>query len=71
MTETYRITRRLTVEDCRWFDPNEVFEVGDIVFGYHGPTYGCISPSGTAVSRIKGITPFIEIPHDALELIES
>lgn len=40
---------------------------GTVVYSFHRPTYGCVSPHGIAVSVTEGEYPFFEAPHDALE----
>lgn len=39
---------------------------GQIVYRYRGCTYGCIPPDGEAVTFEPDITPFFEVPADAL-----
>lgn len=41
--------------------------VGQAVYQYKGPTYGCISPDEIAVSLAPGEGPFYGIPKSALE----
>lgn len=69
MTEAYRVTRTVTKDECRWLG-DEIFEEGQEVYRYTGPTYGCVG-DGIAVTVLPGETPFFELPYDALEVIES
>jgi len=39
---------------------------GETVYLYRGCTYGCISRDGEAVTFKPDITPFFEVPADAL-----
>lgn len=58
-----KLNRTITMKECPWLDRD--FAVGEELFTYTGATYGCISPSGTALS-LDGETPFFEIPVDAI-----
>lgn len=58
------LNRDVTVEECHWLFQG--FKKGEAVYKFTGPTYGCISPSGTACSDENGIGPFFELPTDAL-----
>jgi hypothetical protein len=58
------LKRDVTPEECHWL--REPHFAGDIVFSYHGPTYGCISPAGIACTKMPEETPFFELPRDAL-----
>ena len=59
-----RITRTLTTEECPWLD--EPIAEGTVVWSFRGYTYGCITPSGVAVSAVRGEHPFFEVPLDAV-----
>jgi hypothetical protein len=39
---------------------------GKIVFRFDGHTYGCITPTGVAVSDSSDENPFYEVPKDAV-----
>ena len=58
------LIRDITTNECPWleFDLHQ----GDIVHVYHKHTYGCISPGGVAVTTVKGLEPFFEVPEGAL-----
>ena len=43
------------------------FKKGEELFTYSGPTYGCISEGGTAVTLVEDETPFFQLPHAALD----
>jgi hypothetical protein len=58
------LRRTVTRDECPWLD--EDLPQGTEVFTFHGPTYGCISPDGRAVSAVEDETPFFEVPYDAL-----
>jgi|WetSurMetagenome_2_1015567.scaffolds.fasta_scaffold00674_27 hypothetical protein len=58
------LTRDIFVMDCPWLD--RAFEKGDLVWAYHGCTYGCVSDGGRAVTLHDGQLPFFELPRDAL-----
>jgi len=58
------LNRDVTVEECHWLSQD--FKKGEVVYEFYGPTYGCISSTGTACSDENGIGPFFELPTDAL-----
>lgn len=64
MEPALTVIRDVTRKECPWLDNDIV--AGTKVFAYWGCTYGCISPSGRAVSLEQGKEPFMEIPVDAL-----
>lgn len=68
MRKRLRVTRDVTVEECPWlFDD---VEADQYVFEAKGPTYGCISRNGKAVTwSPEGDYPFFELPLDALEYV--
>ena len=57
------LTRNVTITECDWLARD--MKAGEVVFPYRGCTYGCITPSGRAVS-LNGDMPFFELPEDAL-----
>jgi len=60
------LTRDVTKEECYWLE--EDIKAGTVVYEFHGHTYGCISPSGMAVTYSEeGDNPFFELPHDSLQ----
>lgn len=69
VSRKFEVLRTITKEECRWLD-NEVAE-GTIVYLCLKPTYGCISPSGTACTLDpSGGYPFLELPTSALKEIQ-
>lgn len=63
-------TREVTREECPWL-PRDLVE-GEEVFRYYGYTYGCISPTGVAVSLDgQDVTPFLEVPRDAIGYVDA
>lgn len=63
METYYCIIRTIEPSECHWL--NEIVDAGTIVQRFTGVTYGCISPTGTAVLFEPNGT-FCEIPKDAL-----
>ena len=63
----FQLVRDVTTDECPWLDRD--FLVGEVVYPYHGNTYGCITFNGVAVTEVPDKTPFLEIPEDALELV--
>ena len=57
-------TRDVTRQECHWLDAD--VPAGTAVYRYHGPTYGCIGPTGVAVTSEPDTTPFFELPRSAL-----
>ncbi|MEK6860497.1 MAG: hypothetical protein AABY07_00870 [Nanoarchaeota archaeon] len=68
----YQLLRDITQEECFWTMENEIqfLQKGMIVHKYSGHTYGCVSPTGTAVTVIKDTCPFIEVPTNALKPLD-
>ena len=64
----YRLIRDLTNQEKDVADENLKKE--DVVYSYPGCTYGCISPFGMAGTLVLGVTPFFEVPMDAIEKVE-
>lgn len=58
------LKRDVLISECPWlkYDLTE----GAVFARFTKPTYGCIGPSGTAVS-VDGKYPFFELPTEALE----
>ena len=57
-----RITRDLEVGMDR-------FSKDDIVYAYHGATWGCLAERETPVTVESGEYPFIGVPSDAVEKV--
>lgn len=66
MSQALEITRDITKAEQPWMDAGEIVKAGEVVYEFHGCTYGCIG-SGVAVSRERGQTPFFEVPRDAVK----
>ena len=62
----YIVTRDLKMGDHPCGYSSEDMKIGDKVYLFRGPTYGCIG-NGVAVSRNDGDGPFFELPFDALQ----
>jgi hypothetical protein len=59
------VTRNITRTECPWLDEEVPKET--LVWLYNGPTYDCISDSGTAVALHKPDSNFwVEIPKNAV-----
>ena len=59
------VTRIVTRDECPWLDA-DLFS-GVLVYAFKGPTYGCVSPKGIAVTcTLYTGEPFFEVPLDAL-----
>lgn len=58
------LTRDVPKSECEWLQID--LKQGMVVFEYRGPTYGCITRSGTAVLLERNEYPFIEIPTEAV-----
>ena len=59
-----RLKRDVTVQECPWLERD--YCKGELLHEYYGFTYGCISPSGMAMSEQPNTTPYLEIPCDAV-----
>ena len=58
------LTRDVTRNECPWLLRD--IKEGESFYRYDNHTYGCIAPTGVAVTA-KGCTPFFELPADALK----
>jgi hypothetical protein len=68
MATKFKVKRDVTKEECDWL--RETVDEGSIVYECVYNTYGCISPSGIAVTKDEeGGYPFFELPYTALEKI--
>lgn len=65
-TITYTVMRDVTMQECRWL--NADVPAGTKVYRWTGPTYGCISDEGIAVTLVRGREPFLELPRRALHV---
>ena len=49
----------------------DVPAIGAIVYKFYGPTYGCITPQGVAVTlNENGDGPFFEVPYNCVAIVE-
>lgn len=63
----YRILFTLDDKDYPGIDEPRIVK-NEIVYSFHGCTYGCISNEGQAVTRnADGSGPFFEVPKLAIE----
>ena len=62
-----QLTREVTRTECHWL--TEDIPAGEIFWTFDGETYGCISPTGIAVSRELDEYPFFEIPRTAIRRV--
>ena len=63
------LSRDVTKEECAWLEKD--YKKGEVIYKYHGHTYGCIGPEGMACSKEYGEDPFFEIPLDAIDHVGS
>lgn len=62
--QVFELIRLVSPQECHWLD--KVYDVGDIVFKYHGHTFGCISKKGAAFCEVFDQEPFFELPINAV-----
>jgi hypothetical protein len=67
MVRKYILIKDVLGKDYSWV-PRD-FLKGEIVYGYSGATYGCISAHGIAITEKPRKEPFLELPRDSLELV--
>lgn len=61
-----KMKRTVTVEECPWIITE--IKKGEKVYEYIPNTYGCITPSGIAITFQKdGEGQFYEVPRDSVE----
>jgi hypothetical protein len=66
MIKKFKVNRDVTRTECGWL--SETVEKDSVVYECIMTTYGCISPSGIAVTIDQdGGYPFFELPYDSLE----
>ncbi len=66
--KNYMLNESVKSEDFHWNPPN--LSGGQVVYEYTGYTYGCISPTGIAVTLVPDETPFFELPRHLLTEIK-
>lgn len=64
----FRVIRDVTQKECHWLHRD--IKKGEEVYGYTGPTYGCVSYLGIAVSAQPDRTLFFELPADSLKRLD-
>jgi hypothetical protein len=64
MSKVLVLNRDVTQQECPWLDRD--LKTGEQVWTYEMFTYGCIQPSGVAVTFKVAETPFFEVPRDAV-----
>lgn len=63
------LIRSVTTQECDWLKID--LQKGLEVYKFDGCTYGCIGPSGVAVTLSSdGEFPFFEVPTDSVEWSE-
>jgi hypothetical protein len=62
----FKVKRNVTALECGWLE--RTVKKDEIVYGYEGCTYGCIS-DGVPVTVLPNKTPFFELPENSLEPI--
>lgn len=61
----FTLARPVTRKECPWLGRD--YEAGEQVFAWPGYTYGCVRPSGVAVSAQYNMHPFFELPAEAVQ----
>lgn len=67
MPDTRTLSRDVTPDECPWL--KRTYKKGVRVYLYNGYTFGCVSPTGTAVTIHNNERPFFELPTDALSTL--
>ncbi len=64
-----RLNKKVAMEECPWLKDLFGFdlEAGTTVFRYPFYTYGCITPTGVAVTFELRKPPFFEVPRNAVD----
>lgn len=65
MVVKFSLNRTVPVSECPWLDAD--LPKGLVVYRFDGHTYGCIGPTGLAVSNEPNHGPFFEVPVKALD----
>ena len=63
------VIRDVGPDEAEWLD--RVYTKGETLWIFNGPTYGCITSHGIAVSEKPGQNPFFELPRDAVAMADS
>ena len=69
MADQVTLNRTVCTAECDWLDRD--LQAGEVFYIYTGPTYGCIGYDGIALTEQEGVTPFFEVPFDAVRAAES
>ena len=64
LVPTVMVNRKLTTLEYPWL-PRDL-EEGTILFLFFGPTYGCVSYTGIAVTEELNKEPFFEVPNNTV-----
>lgn len=59
----YRVIKDVTKQQCTWLKRD--YKKGEFVYKYFGCTYGVCKDY--AYTEKEGVTPFFELPNDAVE----
>ena len=57
-----KLTKSLSTKEYPWLKRELI--AGEEFYVYKGPTYGCISRNGIAVSEIWDTNPYFEVPKE-------
>ena len=71
MSQRYEIIEDAFLPGWLLGPDKQVASAGEVVYEFHGATYGCISPQGVACSREDGVGPFFEVAHTNLRSVIS
>lgn len=62
-----KIIKSMTIKEFPWLEND--LKIDEEFFIFKGPTYGCISKKGIAVSKDLNKNPFFEVPKEFVEFI--
>ncbi len=60
-----RLNRTLTLKECEWLDGP--LREDTVVYEYPGPTDGCITTPGIAITLEPSRLPFMQVPPSAID----
>jgi len=60
LCKAFYLKQDITKKKFGWLERD--YKKGEIVYEYHGQTYGCISSKGKAFSEKPNAIPFFELP---------
>lgn len=64
MAKQYILKRDVTPEECHWLD--KTISKGEVVYFYESATHKTIGATGLAFTFTSGVTPFFELPINAV-----